>query len=106
MEVIESYKLIEVAFTVWNTPACHSMVRHRGAEHTNIPRTRHLAYYLLSKYNNLSIAEIADIFQENKHTCVSGYESARLAIETNIVTWKNQAMRNKYQEAVNIINNL
>jgi hypothetical protein len=103
---ITHHTLIEIAFTVWNTPASHAMIRHRGAEHTNIPRTRHLAYYLLSKRAGLSIAEIADIFSENKHTCKSGYESAALAIETNFITWKNQAMRNKYLEAVKIIDEM
>jgi len=103
---IEPSHLIEIAFTVWNIKASSALVKHQGAASTNIPRARHLAYYLLNKHTDLSVREMAQIFDDFPATAGSGLESARLAIETNFITWKNQAMRNKYLEAVNIINEM
>ena len=95
--------LIELAFSAYNIPAAHAMIRGQGVERTNIPRARPLAYYLLTKFAGLTIAAVAEIFDENKFTCRSGCEYAQIAIESKALTWRNHAMKKKYRECLNEI---
>ncbi len=104
--VIAPHQLIELAFTTWNVPASKALIKQYDGERTNIPKARHLAYYLMHKYTDLSVREMSLLFDDFHSTAKSGLYAATVAIESNFITWQNQVMKQKYAESVRMIGEL
>jgi len=104
--VIPPHILIEIAFTVWGIKPQQAFIKKRGAVSTNIPKARHLAYYLMCKHTDLSAREMGEIFNDNRSTVDSGILAATKEIDYTFTSWKNQGMKDKFYQAMNIISKL
>jgi hypothetical protein len=102
---VEDYVLIEIAFSVYNIPACQAKWENYWYYRTDISNARHLAYKLLKDYNHLNCLEISRIFDFSKSSVSTAIKRLNKIIKSGEMSGDYYLIRFKYYDAISLIPN-